>query len=103
VTPRELRGVAAVECGWQPGTKPSPSVIHALVKLSNLHPSGIRRALSRRDKRIPKSPGGPATEPVYIRLNAEQKKKALKLAKKAGYETVSGWVKALVEREVGNG
>jgi hypothetical protein len=101
MTPREIRGVAAVECGWQPGTKPSASVIHALVKISNLHPSGIIRALSRRDKRTPKSSGGPSVKPVYFRLSEQQEKKALKLAKKAGYETVSAWCKAWVEREVG--
>jgi len=101
VTPREIRQHAAERYGWREGQEPDPDTVSLVSWWSELQPSAVKRALSRRDKRTPKSEGGPVTEGVTIRLNAAQKKKALKLAKKAGHKTVSAWVKALVEREVG--
>jgi len=99
LTPREIRAAAA-EIGWHVGRSLTDLQMSRLIEQTKELPSTIERALSRRDKRTPKS-DAPATESVTIRLNAVQKQKALKLAKKAGHKTVPGWVKMLVEGEVG--
>ena len=100
VTPREIRAEAGELANWKPGKELSDQAITGIAFACDVHPHQVLRALSRRDKRTPKSEGGPVTEGVTIRLNAAQKKKALKLAKKAGHKTVPAWVKALVEGEL---
>ena len=101
MTPREIREYAERAWGWTPVVVLHDYVVKDIATANRIHPSTVRRALSRRDKRTPKSEGGPADIQVVIRINEQQQRKALKLAKKAGHKTVSGWVKALVEREVG--
>jgi hypothetical protein len=101
VTPREIRAWAHARCGWRADeglTTLSDLQITAISKLCEVQRHTVLRALSRRDKRTPKS-DAPATEAVTIRLNAAQKRKAQRLAKKSG-KTVSGWAKALVEKEL---
>jgi hypothetical protein len=102
MTPREIRQYASDNFAWDPerGFRYG-NAVPALAVALRLLPSTVERALSRRDKRTPKSEGGPADIQVVIRINEQQQRKALKLAKKAGHKTVPGWVKALVEREVG--
>jgi len=101
LTPRQIRELAAASYGWSAGHILWPTARKELAELSGLRPSEVERVLTRRDKTSPKSEGGPATEPVMIRLNAQQKKKAQRLAKKVGCKTVSAWVKVLVEKEIG--
>jgi hypothetical protein len=100
MTPREIRQRAEY-AGWQPGADLKWSFVEAVAVACRVRHHEAARALSRRDKRTPKSEGGPADIQVVIRINEQQQRKALKLAKKAGHKTVPGWVKALVEREVG--
>lgn len=101
MTPREMRQYAADHYHyWRPGSELLAGHESELAGLAGVQRFAVRRALSRRDKTTPKSEGGPATEPVMIRLNAAQKKKAQRLAKKAGCKTVGAWVKRLVEKEI---
>lgn len=103
MTPRLIRAHASELTNWRPGKELSDQAIAGIAFACKVHPYAVLRALSRQDKRTPKSPGGHADVQVVIRLNAEQKKKALKLAKKRGHKSVSGWVKKMVEEEIGNG
>lgn len=61
----------------------------------------VNKAIAANNRKGPGRPPGPPTDTVSFRVLASDLEKAVKKARKAGYETVSAWVKAMFEREVG--